>query len=139
MRVTVAKFCDYACHVDGGKSTLIGMFDTIGGAEFPLTHPTFFICVELEFQPIEGGRPVEIKLVLIDEDGKELFGVQGNFEAPKGNARPATMMQAFRIDNMSFPKAGAYRLDIMGNGQPIGESLLYLVQGNAPPQPGGPA
>ena len=139
MRVTVAKFCDYACHVDGGKSTLIGMFDTIGGAQFPLTHPTFFICVELEFQPIEGGRPVEIKLVLIDEDGKEMFGVQGNFEAPKGNARPATMMQAFRIDNMNFPKAGTYRLDIMGNGQPIGESLLYLVQGSTPPQPGGPA
>jgi hypothetical protein len=135
MRVTVAKFCDYACHVDGGKATLIGMFDTIGGAAFPLVHPTFFICVELEFQPIEGGKPVEIKLVLIDEDGKEMFGVQGNFEAPRGQARPATMMQAFRIDNMSFPKAGAYRLDIMGGGEPIGEALLYLVQGG----PAGPA
>ncbi|MDQ2985333.1 MAG: hypothetical protein M3R13_01265 [Armatimonadota bacterium] len=133
MRVTLAKFCDYACHVDGGKATLIGMFDTIGGNAFPLVHPTFFICVELEFQPLEGGRPVEIKLVLIDEDGKELFGVQGAFDAPRGNARPATLMQAFRIDNMSFPKAGSYRLDILGDGQPLGEALLYLAQG-PPPQ-----
>lgn len=132
MRVTLAKFCDYACHVDGGKATLIGMFDTIGGSAFPLVHPTFFICVELEFQPVEGGRPVEIKLVLIDEDGKELFGVQGAFDAPRGNARPATLMQAFRLDNMTFPKAGSYRLDILGNGEPLGESLLYLAQGPSP-------
>jgi hypothetical protein len=132
MRVTLAKFCDYACHVDGGKSTLIGMFDTIGGATFPLVHPTLFICVELEFQPVEGDRPVEVKLVLIDEDGKEMFGVQGQFEAPRGNARPATLMQAFRIDNMAFPKPGAYRLDVMEGGEQIGEALLYLVQG-APP------
>lgn len=132
MRVSLAKFCDYACHVDGGKSTLIGMFDTIGGHAFPLIHPTFFICVELEFQPIEGGQPVDVRLVLIDEDGKEMFGVQGTFDAPRAQARPASMMQAFRIDNMSFPKPGPYRLDIFGNGDAIGEALLYLVQGPPP-------
>src|SRR5690554_874844 len=34
MKVTLAKFCDYACTVDGGKNALIGLFDTIGGEQY---------------------------------------------------------------------------------------------------------
>ncbi|GIV01532.1 MAG: hypothetical protein KatS3mg015_0362 [Fimbriimonadales bacterium] len=133
MKVTLAKFCDYACTVDGGKNALIGLFDTIGGEQYPLTHPTLFICVEFEFDMFEANQPAEIKLVLIDEDGKELVGVQGNFEVPPPqDGRPATMFHAFRFDGLQFPKPGSYRLDILHNGEPVGEARLYLVQGPPP-------
>ena len=138
MKVLLAKFCDYACHVDGGKGTLIGMFDTIGGKEYPLTHPTFYVCIELEFEPIEAGRPAELRLVLIDEDGKELMGVQGKFPVPRSTGpKPATMFQTFRVDRLKFPRPGHYRLDILYNGEPVGEAKLYLVHGPPPKaQPG---
>ena len=136
MRVTLAKFCDYACQVDGGKGSLIGMFDTIGGYHYPLIHPTFFICVEFEFEPIEAGREANIRMTLIDEDGKELMGVQGQFVVPQSHgAKPATMFQSFRIDGMNFPRPGHYRLDILNNEEPVGESRLYLVQSTGPTPP----
>lgn len=135
MRVTLAKFCDYACQVDGGKGTLIGMFDTIGGPQFPLVHPTFFFCVEFEFDPMESGRAAAIKMALIDEDGKELMGLQGQFTIPQAQGgKPPTLFQSFRMDGMNFPKPGHYRMDILNNGDPVGEARLYLVQSAAPPQ-----
>jgi len=134
MKVTLAKFCDYACHIEGGKGALVGMFDTIGGSQFPLVHPTFFMCVELEFEPAEAGKPAKVKLSLIDEDGKELMGVEGEFVVPPAAGyKPATMFQSFRIDGMSFPKPGHYRLDVICQGEPIGEARLYLVQAQPPP------
>ena len=136
MKVTLAKFCDYACVLEGGKGSLIGMFDTIGGGQFPLVHPTLFICVELEFEKHEGGRQASVKLTLIDEDGKELMGVEGQFQVPPPMGhKPATMFQSFRIDGMTFPKPGDYRLDILADGEPIGEARLYLVQGPPPHKP----
>lgn len=135
MRVTLAKFCDHACQVDGGKGALIGMFDTIGGVQFPLVHPTFFICVELEFEPMEGGRQAEVKMALIDEDGKQMMGLEGQFTIPMAqDGKPATMFQSFRVDGMSFPKPGHYRLDIYYKDDPIGEARLYLLQAQPPKQ-----
>lgn len=135
MRVLLCKFCDYACRMEGGKGCLIGMFDTIGGMEFPLTHPTFYICVEFEFSPFEAEREAHIKMVLIDEDGKELMGVEGHFPVPRNvDARPTTMFHAFRIDGFTFQKPGTYRLDVLYNGEPVSEARLYLVQGPPPSQ-----
>lgn len=136
MKVVLAKFCDYACRLEGGKGSLIGMFDTIGGSQFPLTHPVFYICVELEFDPLEAGTEKIVKMILIDEDGKELMGVEGQILVPPAHeGKPAMLFQSFRIDGLTFQRPGHYRLDITCNGEIIGESRLYLVQG--PPAPPG--
>lgn len=135
MKVTLAKFCDHACTVDGGKGSLIGMFNTIGGAQFPLVHPTFFICVELEFEQHEAHQQKTVKMTLIDEDGKELLGVEGQMQVPPPHGiRPATIFQTFKIDNFTFPRPGHYRLDILDGGHPISEARLYLEQAQAAPQ-----
>jgi hypothetical protein len=36
---------------------------------------------------------------------------------------------------MTFPKPGDYRLDILADGEHIGEARLYLVQGPPPHKP----
>ncbi|KAA0225424.1 MAG: hypothetical protein AKCLJLPJ_01794 [Fimbriimonadales bacterium] len=136
MRVLLLKFCDYACRVDGAKGSVIGMFDTIGGPEFPLTHPTFFITAEFEFEPYESGSTAEVKMILIDEDGKQLMGVEGEFVIPRSiEGRPVTLFEMFRIDGLTFPRPGHYRLDVIYNGEPIAEARLALIQG---PHPAGP-
>jgi hypothetical protein len=133
VKVLLLKFCDYAGRMDGGKGCLIGMFDTIGGSQYPLIHPTFFICVEFEFDPFEAGSVSRIKLVLMDEDGHEMMGIEGEFSVPKSvDGRPATMFETFRVDGMTFPKPGNYRLDVLHNGEPIADARLTLVQGPSP-------
>ncbi len=136
MRVALCKFCDYACRVDGGKGCLIGMFDTIGGMRFPLRHPTFFIAVEFEFDPFEGGKEAEIRIVLIDEDGKELMALEGRFLIPKSpDGRPVTLFETFRVDGLEFPHPGPYRLDVHYHGTPVAEARLNLIQGPPPTIP----
>lgn len=133
MKVTLAKFCDYACVVDGGKHALIGIFDTIGGHQYPLVHPTLYVCIELEFEPHEAHTQRHVHLVLIDEDGKEIIGVHGQiYVPPPQDARPVTMWHMFRFDGLRFERPGRYRLDILDGNQPIGESRLFLVQGPPP-------
>ncbi|MCH8275464.1 MAG: hypothetical protein IH851_11815 [Armatimonadetes bacterium] len=133
MKVLLCKFCDYACRVDGGKGSLIGMFDTIGGAKFPLRHPTFFVCVEFEFDSFEAGQQAEVRMVLIDEDGKDLMGVQGSFRVPKSpDGRPVTLFETFRVDGLTFPRPGRYRLDVLYNEEPVAEARLTLIEGPPP-------
>jgi hypothetical protein len=133
LKVILCKFCDYACRVDGSKGCIIGMFDTIGGSEYPLVHPTFYICVEFEFDPFHAGETASVKMRLIDEDGREMMGIDGEFPIPNSEAgRPATMFELFRVDGLSFPKPGNYRLDVLHEGEPIAEARLYLVEGPPP-------
>lgn len=136
MKVTLAKFCDYACMVDGGKHALIGIFDTIGGQTFPLVHPTLYVCIEFEFEPHEAHTHQNVHLVLIDEDGKEMVGVHGQiYVPPPREVGPVTMWHMFRFDGLRFEKPGRYRLDILWDNEPIGESRLFLVQGPRPEWP----
>jgi hypothetical protein len=133
LKVLLLKFCDYAGRLDGGKGCMMGMFDTIGGSEFPLVHPTFFICVEFEFDAFEPRTSTNVRLALIDEDGKELMGIEGQFAVPSSaDGRPVTMFEAFRIDGLTFPKPGSYRLDALVDGEPIAEARLGLVVGPPP-------
>jgi hypothetical protein len=134
MRANLVKFCDYAGQLtEGGKFFMFGLFDTIGGATFPLTHPLFYICFELEFEPAEAGKSIGVALRLIDEDGKQMIGIDGQFTVPPAiGMKPTVLFQHFRIESMVFPKPGAYRLDIISDGHTIAEARLYLLQG-APP------
>jgi hypothetical protein len=109
------------------------MFNTIGGMEFPLTPIPFFMCVELEFDPLEGGKSAKVLLRLIDEDGKELMGVEGQFVVPQAiGAKPVTLFQSFKVEHLVFPKPGHYRLDIVSDGETLGEARLYLERGQPP-------
>jgi len=128
MRVTICKFCDFACMLEGGKGSVIGMFDTIGSQHFPMTHHTFHICLEVEFDPTEAGV-VDLDVALVDDDGKRLFGVKQELpvaQPPVG--RNVRILQDFAVENLTFERPGTYRLDVICDSRTIGEERLYVLQ-----------
>lgn len=130
MKVTLCKFCDFACMLEGGKGSVIGMFDTIGGATFPMSHHAFHVCLELEFDPTEAEAKVaDLAVALVDDDGARLFEVRQELPLstpPVG--RNVRILQDFAIENLSFPRPGTYRLDVLCNGHTVAEERLYVVQ-----------
>ena len=133
MRVLLLKFCDYACRTEGAKGSIIGIFDTVGGIEFPVSHPTFYICVEFEFDPFEADRTVEVLMRLINEDGREILVVEGEIRVPPAfEGRPVNMFEYFRVDGLIFEVPGPYRLDCLSGEEILAEARLMLVKGQPP-------
>ncbi len=135
MRVLLLKFADYACRTEGAKGSIIGMFDTVGGIDFPISHPTFFICVEFEFDPFETGKTVIILMKLINSDGREILVVEGEINVPHAfEGRPVHMFEFFRVDGLIFDQPGPYRLDCISGDDVLAEAQLMLVKGPPPPE-----
>lgn len=128
MRVTLCKFCDFACMLEGGKGAVIGIFDTIGSATFPMTHSAFHVCLEFEFDPTEAGFcPVEVTLV--DDDGHSLFRVNQEIPvAPPPVGRSTRVLQDFLIENLQFLRPGTYRLDVAVSGKIVAQERLYVLE-----------
>lgn len=125
MRVLYLKFCEYACQQANGRRSLIGVFDDIRTNLVPFDHPPFFVCVELEFEPTEGDRPMDLKAILLDEDGKEIFAIQAQGQTPRApHGEMARVNFAFPIPGVRFQEAGLYRLDLLFNGSKVGEERL---------------
>jgi hypothetical protein len=130
MRVLYSKFCEYACQLMNGRHSLIGIFDNVRAPEFPVDHPPFFICVEIEFEPLESGKDRTFRFALIDEDGKEILGFEGPpATVPKDpQYGPLKMQITVGVGGIRFEKAGVYRLDVSCDGEVIAEERLPVVQ-----------
>lgn len=115
--------------LEGGKGSVIGMFDTIGSTQFPMTHHTFHVCLELEFDPTEAeARVCDLEVALVDDDGKRLFEVRQELpltQPPVG--RNLRILQDYAIENLAFPKPGTYRLDVLCNTKTVAEERLYIL------------
>ena len=69
MNVNLAVLCDAANVSREGKLNILGEFDSIHVATFPLVYPTMVLVVRLEAHPTEAGEH-SLKLHLVDEDGE---------------------------------------------------------------------
>jgi hypothetical protein len=129
MKVTLCKFCDFACILQGGKGSVIGMFDAIYAPNFPFDQPPVHLCVEFEFDVEEMGRQQVIELALLDEDAIDLFRLRAEVQVPQAPpGRPSRLFHDFILGNMRFERPGSYRLDIVHDGRVVAEERLYISQ-----------
>lgn len=135
MRVTLCKFCEYCCQLQNGRHSLIGIFDSFVVPELPFDHPPMFLAVQMEFEPIEGGQPMEFLSALIDEDGREVFSVNtGGQIPPNQGGNPIKLQIEYFIPSLRLERKGDYRLDLTLNGQKVAEERLPVLV--IPPQRG---
>ncbi len=129
MKVTLCKFCDFACVLQGGKGSVIGMFDAIYSANFPFEQAPIHLCVEFEFEAAEMGQTEVIELALMDEDAKDLFRLRAEVQVPHSQpGRPSRLFHDFILGNLKFEKAGTYRLDVVHGDRVVAEERLYIGQ-----------
>lgn len=137
MEVTVAALADHANIAAGDKLNVLGIFDTLNGATFPVRHPFMALALRLSFEFSDGGRAHVLAVALRDEDG----GVMGRAEAqvqvgPIPAGESVSMNQVLGFAGSTFPRPGRYWFEVSWDGVAKARVPLRVLQ--MPPQPAPP-
>ena len=131
----MAVLADEANVSQEGKLNLMGIFDRIAAAEFPVVHPKLVFAFRVEAEFADSGRVFPVRVSMVDEDGSALFEAAGEMMAPPvAPGEYATANQLFSMVGVQFPHAGLYRFLVRVGDAPPHETPL-LVQSAAPPDP----
>ena len=131
---TLVVFCDYVItEAISGKNSLIGTFPSIASPQFPFFVPQFFIHVTIS-NYVATGQPINVAVNLKQVASGAVIGSVGSsitVPVPQGQVVTSSGMHLnlnvpFR--NVSFPAPGAYKCEVLLNGDLIGERILELVQ-----------
>ena len=129
---TLAMVICEAAHRDmaTGKTTLLGIFTTIGSQVFPATLGQ--LCIYLAITDGLGPVPITLKVVDVDEVEAPLFEQTASFEFQD----PLSVVETvFQILNLVFPVPGEYRVQLFAADEPLMERRLLVLQPPAPQLP----
>lgn len=135
MDVAFALIADAANVSREGKLNILGAFDRIYGAAFPLTWPRMTLVVRFIASAAEYGQEKSIEIVTLDADGKRLGTATGKMQVPtpQGAGRGLKINHVLPM-TVTFPGPGEYSIDILVNGEPKAAVPLEVVQrADAPP------
>ncbi len=127
MRLLFCKACEYATQLENGRHCLIGMFENISCPYFPVTHPPFFLCLQVEFELLDLVEKFDITAHLIDEDGQPVADFSAAGEVPPYQGGVTRLHMVFHIMPIEFQKPGDYRIDVTLNDKKIGEERLPVI------------
>jgi len=121
--------CDDVIRHEGThKTTLVGIFNRISARTFPCTHSRLSIFMSLTNGHGEG--ETELRLTS-QETGETLVGLKGRIRFPDPLA---VVDMNFALNNVRFPKAGPYSIDLYVDGDLIGSRRFEIVAAGPPPE-----
>jgi hypothetical protein len=124
----MAVLADEANVSQEGKLNLMGIFDRIAAAEFPVVHPKMVFAFRVEADFADGGRAFPVRVTLEDEDGTALFQAEGEMMAPPvPPGEFTTANQIFGMVGVQFPRPGTYRF-VVSVGDNARHETPFLVQ-----------
>ena len=127
MDVAFALLADAANISREGKLNILGAFDRIYGAQFPLTWPRMVLVTRFVASPAEYGTEKSLEIVTLNADGKRLASASGKMRVPSGQAgRPLKINHVLPM-TMTFPDAGQYSIEVLVNGEPKAAVPLEVV------------
>jgi hypothetical protein len=109
---------DYANVTRENKLNIMGLFHDINVRKFPYTHPQMFLILSFTYGAAEFGTMKKMKTVLLDQDGKQLFALEGTLAIPKSvpGAR-GRLFQIVVINQLKFEAPGSYCFSVMANDE----------------------
>ncbi|MFQ5536485.1 MAG: hypothetical protein ACE5GJ_03435 [Gemmatimonadota bacterium] len=140
MDIDLALLADAATVDSSGKLNILGIFDRLGAASFPVRHPRLALVLRFFAGMNEAGRH-EVSITLRDPDGGEVMKIDGELAlggGPAGAAEGIRVPHVLNVDGLIFPRAGRYAFDVAVDGRHE-VSIPLLVSGPTPAGPGGGA
>ncbi len=117
-----------------GKTSLIGMFSTIGASRYPVRHPQ--LCV---FASLTDGRgPTPLELTIVDSEDARPPIVSGTATVEFKDPRAVACLN-LHFNGLVFPEPGGYRVQLKCHGELLREARLYLSTVRRLKRGGGPA
>lgn len=125
MKLIYTLLCDYAFLSIDRKVNIIGVFETINAAKFPVTHPKFVIVGSIA----PSKRNFKMALNIVDRKSHD--SILGDIHEREVNL-PSEKEQNFNfiveVINTNFPAPGEYVVEIKIDGKVIGEGFLRLTE-----------
>lgn len=135
MRVALGFLADEANVSQDGKLNVLGMFDRIAAATFPVVHPKMVFVFRVVFDFADGGRALPVQVRMVDEDGQTMFEANGEITAPP--VAPGdffTANQLFALVGVQFPRPGTYSFLVTVDDQEPHETPLIVSHPPVPEQ-----
>lgn len=131
MKIPMAFLADEANVSQEGKLNVLGIFDRIAGATFPVVHPRMVFAFRVQAEFGDAGRTFAVRVRLVDEDGGVMFEASGEIVAPDvAPGEFATANQVFTLVGVGFPQPGAYKFVVnVGELAPY-ETPFAVVSGS---------
>jgi hypothetical protein len=132
MIVAFALLADYTLTSKEDKFSVIGIYDRIGAHNFPARHRQLQLAIRLVGTPADYGQDNNIKVELVDSEGRPLTQADGVISVPADIERPPTMNLVMQFEDVVFPHAGDYQFNVFLNNRVVAEVPLGLEQIGAP-------
>jgi hypothetical protein len=124
IQVEYLLFADYAFNAEGGKHSVIGMFDRINSPGFPTRHPIMCVAVRLQGQP---GHIAPVEITVTEPNGSPIAALPEQL-VPLG---PDGSVQAsLTFEGLVFPAPGRYTISVISRGEVLASKTLTLAQLN---------
>lgn len=120
VRVTFAHLCDHAMVSKEGKLSVIGIFSRIQARDLPTTHLMAYLAFELELTHAEVNRDFQVRVDLVNPDGRSLFRTDATVRVDgpaKVGARPR-FGQVIPLPAVRFDTTGPHSINIWLDGRP---------------------
>ncbi len=126
MQLVIAAVADHAW-VENGCLSICRTIDTIVASKFPHTQSRLSIALRGLYRRSEAGIH-KIKIVLMDEDGKNIMTTGGEINLPPSKDSIIESSFAFALNgqNIKFPKPGTYSVDFLIDGNVKASLSLYI-------------
>ncbi len=125
MKLIYALLCDQAFLSIDRKVNIIGVFETINAASFPVSHAKFTLVGSIE----PSKRNFKLAVDIADAAGKSILNEKQEREVALPDRNEARNFN-FIIDilNTSFPQMGNYAVQILIDGKPVAELPLTVAK-----------
>ncbi|MBL8968234.1 MAG: hypothetical protein JNG85_14605 [Spirochaetaceae bacterium] len=125
MTLELFALCDFA-QEEGGKLTVLGLFDTLCAREFPANHALCCVAARLRFSVYELGNH-DLRFSIRDADGRELIPpFEGSITVDGIGIDSAASNIALRLTNIPLPGEGRWRASLAVDGNEVGQIPLYI-------------
>jgi len=103
-----------------GNKTVVGIFNAVGAAQLPATHPRMTIMVSVT----NVDRELPVHLVIRGPEGKELLSA----EAVVPSRSPGDVVDLlFEVNNTTFTEYGDHTVEVRSNTGPIGARRFQVI------------
>jgi hypothetical protein len=132
VKIPLSLLADEANVSQEGKLNVLGIFDRIAAAAFPVVHPKMIFAFRVQADAADGGRTFPVEIALEGPDGGVLFEANGEIGAPPvPPGEFTTFNQLFNLVGMQFPEPGLYRFIVRIEGE-VRETPLILEAAPSP-------
>lgn len=116
LRVEMFTVCDGAAEQDG-RLSIVGTYETVFAASFPIVIPQMMVVLRLRFWPHEGCNHV-VRLFLTNPDGRRTQVMETSMTLhPQDEERSSAYNLLANVQNTWIGEPGEYAFDFILNGQ----------------------